>query len=139
MAGVLSAFGKAPKNYGDVEFWHTPERTGWLMKQGVHCGLRCQCAKLHGSGRRRAVPLRHMARLTPAVLRTLWQPSLQLPVVDAAGEYIKTWRRRWFILKQGRIFWFKTEYVTPVRTLQHTLSGACIANTFCKTSNNVLE
>jgi hypothetical protein len=59
---LSSAFGKTPKNYGDVEFWHTPERTGWLMKQ---------------------------------------------------GEYIKTWRRRWFILKQGRIFWFKTEYVTP--------------------------
>jgi hypothetical protein len=39
MAGVLSAFGKAPKNYGDVEFWHTPERTGWLMKQGEHRNL----------------------------------------------------------------------------------------------------
>jgi hypothetical protein len=45
MAGVLSAFGKAPKNYGDVEFWHTPERTGWLMKQGVRRALHlhCQC------------------------------------------------------------------------------------------------
>merc|ERR1719313_364080 len=30
-----------------------------------------------------------------------------------AGEYIKTWRRRWFILKQGKIFWFKTEEVGP--------------------------
>lgn len=29
------------------------------------------------------------------------------------GEYFKTWRRRWFILKQGRIFWFKTEHVSP--------------------------
>ncbi len=39
MAGMLSnAFGKGPKNYGDVEFWHTPERAGWLMKQGA---LRC--------------------------------------------------------------------------------------------------
>jgi hypothetical protein len=33
----------------------------------------------------------------------------------AAGEYIKTWRRRWFVLKQGRIFWFKADVVTPVR------------------------
>ncbi|KAI8523603.1 hypothetical protein RHMOL_Rhmol13G0087100 [Rhododendron molle] len=23
------------------------------------------------------------------------------------GDYIKTWRRRWFVLKQGRLFWFK--------------------------------
>ncbi|CAM6020712.1 unnamed protein product, partial [Sphagnum balticum] len=29
------------------------------------------------------------------------------------GEYFKTWRRRWFVLKQGRIFWFKDNYVSP--------------------------
>lgn len=29
------------------------------------------------------------------------------------GEYIKTWRRRWFVLKQGKIFWFKSDIVTP--------------------------
>lgn len=23
------------------------------------------------------------------------------------GEIIKTWRRRWFVLKQGKLFWFK--------------------------------
>ncbi|XP_019188181.1 PREDICTED: pleckstrin homology domain-containing protein 1-like [Ipomoea nil] len=23
------------------------------------------------------------------------------------GEYIKTWRRRWFVLKQGKLLWFK--------------------------------
>ncbi|XP_039144767.1 pleckstrin homology domain-containing protein 1 [Dioscorea cayenensis subsp. rotundata] len=28
------------------------------------------------------------------------------------GEYIKTWRRRWFVLKQGKLFWFKDSYVT---------------------------
>lgn len=28
------------------------------------------------------------------------------------GEYIKTWRRRWFILKQGKLFWFKESTVT---------------------------
>lgn len=27
------------------------------------------------------------------------------------GEYIKTWRRRWFILKQGKLFWFKESIV----------------------------
>jgi len=45
-----------------VEFWHSPEKTGWLMKQ---------------------------------------------------GDLISTWRRRWFVLKQGKIFWFKTDNVTP--------------------------
>ncbi|XP_047954752.1 pleckstrin homology domain-containing protein 1 [Salvia hispanica] len=28
------------------------------------------------------------------------------------GEYIKTWRRRWFVLKQGKLFWFKESTVT---------------------------
>ncbi|KAF8397312.1 hypothetical protein HHK36_016225 [Tetracentron sinense] len=27
------------------------------------------------------------------------------------GEYIKTWRRRWFVLKQGKLFWFKDSSV----------------------------
>ncbi|OVA02666.1 Pleckstrin homology domain [Macleaya cordata] len=27
------------------------------------------------------------------------------------GEYIKTWRRRWFVLKQGKLFWFKDSNV----------------------------
>jgi len=28
------------------------------------------------------------------------------------GEYIKTWRRRWFVLKQGKLLWFKDSDVT---------------------------
>ena len=40
---------------GGWEYWHEPERCGWLMKQ---------------------------------------------------GDVIKTWRRRWFVLKQGKLFWF---------------------------------
>ena len=46
---------------GGVEFWLSPERSGWLNKQ---------------------------------------------------GEYIKTWRRRWFVLKQGKLFWFKESTIT---------------------------
>eukprot|EP00252_Welwitschia_mirabilis_P005899 TRINITY_DN16494_c0_g1_i1.p1 TRINITY_DN16494_c0_g1~~TRINITY_DN16494_c0_g1_i1.p1 ORF type:complete len:217 (+),score=24.96 TRINITY_DN16494_c0_g1_i1:93-743(+) len=45
---------------GGVDFWNSPERAGWLMKQ---------------------------------------------------GEYLKTWRRRWFVLKKGKLFWFKSDYV----------------------------
>lgn len=58
----MASFFGGKKDTGDVEFWHNPERNGWLMKQ---------------------------------------------------GEYIKTWRRRWFVLKQGKIFWFKSDVVTP--------------------------
>merc|ERR1711887_438469 len=61
MAQLLNRL-RAEERIAGVEFWHSPERCGWLMKQ---------------------------------------------------GEYIKTWRRRWFILKQGKIFWFKTEEVGP--------------------------
>ncbi|KAL5147372.1 Pleckstrin y domain-containing protein 1 [Glycine soja] len=28
------------------------------------------------------------------------------------GEYIKTWHHRWFVLKQGKLFWFKDSAVT---------------------------
>lgn len=48
-----------------VAFWSSPERAGWLTKQ---------------------------------------------------GEYIKTWRRRWFVLKQGKLFWFKDSTVTRAST-----------------------
>lgn len=33
MAGLFKARSK-PFEEGDVEFWHNPERAGWLMKQG---------------------------------------------------------------------------------------------------------
>lgn len=29
------------------------------------------------------------------------------------GEVMKTWRRRWFILKDGKIFWFKSDIIGP--------------------------
>ncbi|KDD75603.1 hypothetical protein H632_c597p1 [Helicosporidium sp. ATCC 50920] len=54
------ALGKNQDTAG-IQFWASPERTGWLMKQ---------------------------------------------------GELIKTWRRRWFVLKQGKIFWFSSDRVT---------------------------
>ncbi|MBA0596340.1 hypothetical protein Gorai_013164 [Gossypium raimondii] len=33
-------------------------------------------------------------------------------LVELQGEYIKTWRCRWFVLKQGRLFWFKESSIT---------------------------
>uniref|UniRef100_A0A1D1XMA7 Pleckstrin y domain-containing protein 1 n=1 Tax=Anthurium amnicola TaxID=1678845 RepID=A0A1D1XMA7_9ARAE len=60
-SAVSSSSSSSPEDGGGVEFWHSPERVGWLNKQ---------------------------------------------------GEYIKTWRRRWFVLKQGKLFWFKDAAVT---------------------------
>ncbi|KAK4779796.1 hypothetical protein SAY87_015902 [Trapa incisa] len=50
-----------PEDYGGIEFWSNPERSGWLTRQ---------------------------------------------------GDYIKTWRRRWFVLKQGKLLWFKDSNVS---------------------------
>ena len=59
---ILASFGLgASHDTGGVEFWHEPERAGWLMKQ---------------------------------------------------GDVVKTWRRRWFVLKDGKLFWFADAAVT---------------------------
>ncbi|KAK9811317.1 hypothetical protein WJX72_001679 [[Myrmecia] bisecta] len=78
MAGMLNQlFGKTKTNYGDVEFWHAPERAGWLQKQ---------------------------------------------------GEYMTNWRRRWFVLKEGKIFWFKSDIVTPDSTPRGVIEvGRCLS------------
>ncbi|KAF3791313.1 Pleckstrin-like proteiny domain-containing protein 1 [Nymphaea thermarum] len=60
MASLLGWWNRGEEDYG-VDFWTSPERAGWLMKQ---------------------------------------------------GEHIKTWRRRWFVLKRGKLFWFKESQVT---------------------------
>ncbi|MEW5299144.1 MAG: hypothetical protein WDW38_005036 [Sanguina aurantia] len=64
MLSFLGVGGKPSTHpsWGGVEFWHSPERCGWLLKQ---------------------------------------------------GEYLTAWRRRWFVMKQGKIFWFKSDVVTP--------------------------
>jgi hypothetical protein len=43
------------------------------------------------------------------------------------GEYIKTWRRRWFVLKQGKLLWFKDSYVTRSSTPRGVVPvGTCL-------------
>jgi len=69
MAGLFKARSK-PFEEGDVEFWHNPERAGWLMKQGENEAG----ARMHA-----AVAFVHSEQSDAACL---------------AGEYIKTWRRR---------------------------------------------
>ncbi|KAK8457690.1 hypothetical protein SEVIR_3G228600v4 [Setaria viridis] len=41
-----------------------------------------------------------------------WHGAERVGWLNKQGEYIKTWRRRWFVLKQGRLFWFKDPAVT---------------------------
>ena len=69
---------------------------------------------------------------TQAVLCCSTAPECRL-----AGEYIKTWRRRWFVLKQGKIFWFKSDIITPVRASEIipcnvSLSHVCEADSHQK-------
>jgi hypothetical protein len=33
--------------------------------------------------------------------------------LNKQGEVLRSWRRRWFVLKDGKIFWFKYDNVTP--------------------------
>ena len=39
LAAMLNQIFGGPQNIGDVEFWHGPERAGWLMKQGMLASL----------------------------------------------------------------------------------------------------
>ena len=41
-----------------------------------------------------------------------WRAPERAGWLTKQGEYIKTWRRRWFVLKQGKLFWFKDLTVT---------------------------
>ncbi|KAL5229491.1 hypothetical protein ABZP36_028267 [Zizania latifolia] len=41
-----------------------------------------------------------------------WHGAERTGWLNKQGEYIKTWRRRWFVLKKGRLFWFKDSAVT---------------------------
>ncbi|TVU36450.1 hypothetical protein EJB05_18385, partial [Eragrostis curvula] len=41
-----------------------------------------------------------------------WRAPERAGWLTKQGEYIKTWRRRWFVLKQGRLFWFKDSVIT---------------------------
>jgi len=44
------------------------------------------------------------------------------------GDYIKTWRRRWFVLKQGKIFWFLNNNVTKDSKTRGVIDvGKCLS------------
>jgi hypothetical protein len=37
--------------------------------------------------------------------------------VAFSGTWLPNWRRRYFILKDGKLMWFKHNIITPVRLL----------------------
>lgn len=43
------------------------------------------------------------------------------------GDYLRTWRRRWFILKQGKLLWFKDSGVTRISVPRGVIPvGKCL-------------
>lgn len=91
----------------DVEFWHNPDRSGWLMKQGERAreaGALGRCGGAGAGATRRARATLHARACCCTLLRkrtprccsraTQRTPLLPLPCDPPAGEYIKTWRRR---------------------------------------------
>jgi hypothetical protein len=41
-----------------------------------------------------------------------WRSPEHAGWLTKQGEYIKTWQRWWFMLKQGKLFWFKDSVIT---------------------------
>lgn len=129
MAGLFKA--KKPESDG-IEFWHNPERSGWLMKQGG-CATQPRrqyaCSTFVKQGQLTCVLLPFLQESTSRrgaagvcqhgvvphgqsksqrscvyITRPLMYPLLMCDHNP----------RRWFVLKQGKIYWFKSDVVTPV-------------------------
>mmetsp|Transcript_32060 Transcript_32060/g.79261 ORF Transcript_32060/g.79261 Transcript_32060/m.79261 type:complete len:140 (-) Transcript_32060:189-608(-) len=44
------------------------------------------------------------------------------------GDVIKTWRRRWFVLKQGKLFWFLSDKVAATSAARGVVDvGKCLS------------
>jgi hypothetical protein len=41
-----------------------------------------------------------------------WRSPECMSWLTKQGEYIKTWRQRWFVLKQGKLFLFKDSVIS---------------------------
>ncbi|MAK94743.1 MAG: hypothetical protein CL994_00115 [Euryarchaeota archaeon] len=42
-----------------------------------------------------------------------WREPMRAGWLMKQGDVIRTWRRRWFVLKDGKLFWFLDSNVTP--------------------------
>ncbi|CAM8889158.1 unnamed protein product [Rhodiola kirilowii] len=43
-----------------------------------------------------------------------WSNPERTGWLSKQGEYLRNWRRRWFVLKQGKLFWFKESTVSRI-------------------------
>ncbi|KAF8018839.1 hypothetical protein BT93_H3663 [Corymbia citriodora subsp. variegata] len=56
-----------------------------------------------------------------------WAEPERAGWLSKQGDYIKTWRRRWFVLKQGKLLWFKESHVTRLSEPRGVVSvGRCL-------------
>jgi hypothetical protein len=51
-----------------------------------------------------------------------------------AGTWLPSWRRRWFVLKGGKLFWFKDHIVTQV-----TIGSSAVLVCVCMKAKLLLE
>ena len=66
------------------------------------------------------------AELTEGV--EFWHGAERQGWLMKQGEVIKTWRRRWFVLKDGKLFWFLSEHVTPASQTRGCIDvGKCLS------------
>lgn len=42
-----------------------------------------------------------------------WQNPERAGWLEKQGTWLPNWRRRWFILKQGKLIWFKDNIISP--------------------------
>lgn len=133
---------------GGVEFWRQPERSGWLMKQGkprdrvatpvfglseprlhVPCPPMCpllqaSLSRPGGEGGRAAqwwAAWRwRRRRVRGASPGAHW---LNCPLKPLSLLHCAVTIRRWFVLKDGKIFWFKTDIVGPVSGMARLSAG----------------
>ena len=60
-----------------------------------------------------------------------WQPPYEKSGwLEKQGEVVKTWRKRWFVMKQGKMFWFLDEHVTAQtksRGVIDVANGECVS------------
>eukprot|EP00958_Prasinococcus_capsulatus_P010378 scaffold1010_cov334-Prasinococcus_capsulatus_cf.AAC.3 len=77
-----------------VQFWTTVgvDHSGWLWKRGTK------------NIRFPAVPVGWRAQIVPCAVLPFPQSCLR-----RIGDHFRTWRRRWFVLKGRKLFWFKDQ------------------------------
>ena len=60
-----------------------------------------------------------------------WEPPYEKTGwLEKQGEVVKTWRKRFFVMKQGKLFWFLDEHVTMMtksRGVIDAASGDCVS------------